>query len=399
MKMKTVQSAPIVQIVQEFSTTGGVETVALELSRAFSRAHMANCVLASKVDGVVISGTNVEMVGSVLAKLPTRGALRYIGRALVVPLFTVAATLAARRYASSVIISHGDSLAGDILVIHAVNAASLAEKRRDGGWRWRLNPMHVWVALRDRWMIGGLRYRRYVAVSRRVQEELQHYYKVPQARIQIIPNGIDLERFKPAPQTRSDMRAAFNIPAKAKVLLFAGHEFGRKGLEYVIRAMDMVDDDIWLMVVGSDNPEPYRQIAPGLKERIIFAGSRKNMPDFYAAADAFVFPTNYETFSLVCMEALASGLPILATRVGGIEDYLQEGGNGYFITRAPAAIADKIRMVFADPANYLKLSAGAVATAQTYGWDAVAAQYLALIAEVANEKARSDPESPAKNGA
>ena len=342
MKMKTVQSAPIVQIVQEFSTTGGVETVALELSRAFSRAHMANCVLASKVDGVVISGTNVEMVGSVLAKLPTRGALRYIGRALVVPLFTVAATLAARRYASSVIISHGDSLAG---------------------------------------------------------EELQHYYKVPQARIQIIPNGIDLERFKPAPQTRSDMRAAFNIPAKAKVLLFAGHEFGRKGLEYVIRAMDMVDDDIWLMVVGSDNPEPYRQIAPGLKERIIFAGSRKNMPDFYAAADAFVFPTNYETFSLVCMEALASGLPILATRVGGIEDYLQEGGNGYFITRAPAAIADKIRMVFADPANYLKLSAGAVATAQTYGWDAVAAQYLALIAEVANEKARSDPESPAKNGA
>ena len=228
---------------------------------------------------------------------------------------------------------------------------------------------------------------------------MQHYYKVPQARIQIIPNGIDLERFKPAPQTRSDMRAAFNIPAKAKVLLFAGHEFGRKGLEYVIRAMDMVDDDIWLMVVGSDNPEPYRQIAPGLKERIIFAGSRKNMPDFYAAADAFVFPTNYETFSLVCMEALASGLPILATRVGGIEDYLQEGGNGYFITRAPAAIADKIRMVFADPANYLKLSAGAVATAQTYGWDAVAAQYLALIAEVANEKARSDPESPAKNGA
>eukprot|EP01037_Dinobryon_pediforme_P015538 gene15538-15685_t len=389
MQTKSDQNSIILQIVQEFSTTGGVETVALELSRAFSRANVANCVMASKVDGPVAPGTDIELVGAVLAKLPTRGTLRYVGRALVVPLFTIAATFAARRRRQAVIISHGDSFIGDIMVIHAVNAASLAEKRRDGGWRWMLNPMHMWVALRDRWMIGGLRYRIYVAVSRRVQHELQHHYNVPLQRIRIIPNGIDLARFKPALQMRSDMRAAFNIPSEAKVLLFAGHEFGRKGLEYIIRALDQSSDDVWLLVVGSDNPEPYRQIAPRLKDRIVFVGSRKNMPDFYAAADTFVFPTNYETFSLVCMEALASGLPVLATRVGGIEDYLNEGGNGYFITRDPAVIADKIRMVFADPVNYLKLSAGAVATAQNYGWDAVAAQYLALIAEVAAEKAQS----------
>src|SRR4051794_13273864 len=188
-------SVQIVQIVQELSTSGGVETVAGELARVFSRNGIANLVLASSVGESIGPETDIERVAPWLSRIPTRGLLRHIGRALVVPAFTIAATNALRRHPGAVVISHGDSLKGDVLIVHAVNAQSLSEKRAAGSWLWLLNPMHAWVSVRDRWMIGGLRYRMFVAVSPRVRSELQDLYSVPASRILVIPNGIDISRF------------------------------------------------------------------------------------------------------------------------------------------------------------------------------------------------------------
>ena len=122
--MTTDVSFRIVQAVQEFSTEGGVETVAFELAKAWDRAGVPNSVLASAG-----GGGKVQRVAPWLARIPTRGALRHIGRFLVVPLFTLAVTLALRKHRGAVIVSHGDSLTGDVLVVHAVNAVSLGEKR------------------------------------------------------------------------------------------------------------------------------------------------------------------------------------------------------------------------------------------------------------------------------
>lgn len=122
----------IVQIVQELSSVGGVETVASELASAFSRAKIANTVLASAVGERATEGTRIERVGEWLSRIKTRGILRYFDRLLVVPTFTLLTTRAAHHHSSAVIVSHGDSLSGDVLVVHAVNAQSLAEKRRAG---------------------------------------------------------------------------------------------------------------------------------------------------------------------------------------------------------------------------------------------------------------------------
>jgi glycosyltransferase involved in cell wall biosynthesis len=376
----------IVQIVQELSSVGGVETVASELACAFSRAKIANTVLASAVGEQPMPGTRVERVGGWLSRIKTRGILRYLGRVVVVPTFTLLATRAVSRYPKALVISHGDSLTGDILVVHAVNAQSLAEKRAAGDWSWLLNPMHLWVSLRDRWMIGGLRYRMYVAVSPRVSTELQDIYKVPASRIRVIPNGIDLNRFTRDADAGRRIRAEFNIPATAKLLLFAGHEFRRKGLAHAIGALDRLGPDVWMLVVGSDNPAPYRKFATNCADRLVFAGSRKDMPALYAAADAFVLPTAYETFSLVCMEAMACSTPVFATPVGGIEDYLVDGVNGYQIKMDAADIADKIAAVLADPAAMAHLSSGAHATALNYGWDHVGSRYIELLQQVQASK-------------
>jgi glycosyltransferase involved in cell wall biosynthesis len=384
----------IVQVVQELSTAGGVETVAGELARVFSRNNLPNVVLASAVSKSFQSGafegtTKVERIAPWLSLIPTRGPFRHLGRAIVVPIFTLAATWAIRRrYGNAVVISHGDSLSGDVLVVHAVNAQSLAEKRSAGSWRWLFNPMHLWVSLRDRFMIGSLRYRMFVAVSSRVTAELRQIYAVPPSCIRVISNGIDLARFGRCGESGSAIRREFNIPQDAKLLLFVGHEFQRKGLAHVIGALQRLGDDTHLLVVGSDNPTPYRKLALEIQDRVIFTGARSDLPALYSAADAFVLPTAYETFSLVCMEAMACGLPVFAAAAGGIEEYLKDGVNGFQIRMDAEEIASKLATAFADPALMSRLREGAIATARSYGWDSIGQQYIELVKQIDAEKRR-----------
>lgn len=384
--MGSHNSLEIVQVVQEFSRDGGVENVAFELAKAFTRAGARNSVVAAVVADDGEAPSEIEQITPWLSRVPTRGAMRHIGRLVVMPIFTLAATLALRRRPRTAqIISHGDCLRGDILVVHAVNAESLAQKREAGDWRWRLNPMHYWVALRDRWMIGGLRYRKYVAVSARVREELQSHYNVPDERIRIIYNGIDLDRFQASEEARAQIRSEFGIPRDARLLLFVGHEFARKGLAPLIEALSILGERYWLAVVGSDNPARYRKLAEQAESRLVFCGARRDVAAFYAAADAFVLPTAYETFSLVCMEAMAAGLPVFATRVGGIEDYLRDGVNGFAIERSARNITEKLCSAFEDEAGFATLRAGARATAESFGWDSVATKYLELLEELKKE--------------
>jgi UDP-glucose:(heptosyl)LPS alpha-1,3-glucosyltransferase len=385
------------QVVMEFSLRGGIEAVAFELQRAFRDMDFDCRVITSITDG---PAPDVQHIAPFLSRIGTRGRWRYVGRALAVPLFTLAATwfLAVTRRRDGrqdghrLVLSHGDTLIGDVCVVHAVNRANLDTKRAAGGWRWRLNPMHHWVSLRDRIMIGGLRFRRYVAPSERVAGELRHYYGVPRRRITVIPDGVNLERFSPDPDDRSATRHEFGISADAFVLLFVGHEFERKGLGHVIDALAMPGlGGARLVVVGSDMCGPFEAQAQrnGVAGRVLYIGARNDLPRLYRAADAFVFPTAYESFALVCMEAMACGLPLFATPVGGIEDYLQDGVNGRFIRRDGADIASALAPLVADPNLRKHLRDGALATSRDYAWARIAERYRNLFDEIRSEIAQA----------
>jgi glycosyltransferase involved in cell wall biosynthesis len=101
-----------------------------------------------------------------------------------------------------------------------------------------------------------------------------------------------------------------------------------------------------------------------------------------------VLPTLYETFALVCLEAMASGLPVLAAPVGGIEDYLIDGENGLHIQRDSEDIALKLDRVLNDAALHGRLRESGLATAKNYSWEKVAKQYLSLFNELLAERAR-----------
>jgi glycosyltransferase involved in cell wall biosynthesis len=378
----------ILQVTRELGLGGGTECVAFELHRAW---------LAMGIDARVVTSNATEpeaQEGVSLAaswlKVWTGARLRHLVALVAVPVFTILASWhVLKNRGSKVVVSHGDSLVGDVCVIHAVNRACLAAKRETGYYGWLLNPTNLWIAWRDRWMLRGGRYRKLVAISERVRKELKEYYDVPDDSIVTIPNGINLSRFNPENgKSRIAIRQSFGVDDDVPLLLFVGSRYRIKGLKFAIQALAKMKTKAVLLVVGDDAMKTYRHLADelGVGERVIFAGARKDLPEIYPAADAFVLPTLYETFALVCLEAMASGLPVLASPVGGIEDYLRDGENGIHIPHDPAVIARKVDEFLADKELQSRLRAAGLETVQEYEWEKIAAQYLNLFEELGQER-------------
>lgn len=382
----------ILQVTLEVGLAGGSECVAYELHRAWLALGLDARVLTSLATEPE-PRQGITYVAPWLTLWGIRARWRHLAALLAVPLFTLLATWRAyRTRGPKIILSHGDSLIGDVCVMHAVNRAALAEKRRDGYYGWMLNPTNLWVTWRDWRMLRGGRYRRVVAVSERVRKQLKEYHHVPDERIVTIPNGINLSRFDPANvSSRAEVRRSFGITQDVPLVLFVGSQYRLKGLEFAIRALAEMKTRAVLLVVGGDTTAPFKRLAEqlGVSERVIFAGARSDLPKIYPAADAFVLPTLYETFALVCLEAMASGLPVLASPVGGIEDYLRDGVNGFHIQRDPEDIAVKLDRILTDRDLHARIREQGLATAGNYAWKKIAKQYLILFDELIAERARN----------
>jgi glycosyltransferase involved in cell wall biosynthesis len=387
-----MEEAFILQMSLEVGLAGGSECVAYELHLAWLALGLDSRVLTS-LSTEPEPKQGITYVAPWLTAWGLRARWRHLATILAVPLFTLLATWRAYRTpGEKIILSHGDSLIGDVCVMHAVNRASLAEKRRAGYYGWLLNPSNLWVTWRDWWMLRGARYRRIVAISERVRTQLKEHYHVPDERIVTIPNGINLSRFDPAnASSRSEVRRSFGVPEDVPLLLFVGSQYRLKGLEFVIRALAEMKTKAVLLVAGGDVAAPFKRLAEqlGVRDRVIFAGARSDLPRIYPAADALVLPTLYETFALVCLEAMASGLPVLASPVGGIEDYLVDGDNGFHIRRDAEDIAVKLDRVLNEPSLHAQIRERGLATAQNYSWDKIAKQYLSLFKELSAERARN----------
>ena len=227
--------------------------------------------------------------------------------------------------------------------------------RHNRSWRARLapwTPYHRAVLALERHALGRRRYRKIVANSERGRADLHRHYAVPPSDVEVVYNGVDLARFAPARGTadRDALRARLEIPSDVPLLLFVGSGFERKGLAFLLRALRIAPDGVWLLVVGHDvHAERYRALAErlGVARHVRFAGALGEPERAYAAADAFVLPTVYEPFSNACLEALASGLPVITTRANGVSEILT-GGLCDLLVEEPgddAALASRIGAV------------------------------------------------------
>jgi len=154
--------------------------------------------------------------------------------------------------------------------------------------------------------------------------------------VSVIYNGVDQERFQPANRERygAGMRAALGIQQSAWVVLFVGSGFERKGLGPLVEGFALTKTrESRLVVVGKGEQAPYRALAArlGVAERIVWAGAQPTVEQYYAAADAVALPALYEPFGNVHLEALASGLPVLASARAGGSEVVSHGRNGWIV--------------------------------------------------------------------
>jgi glycosyltransferase involved in cell wall biosynthesis len=233
----------------------------------------------------------------------------------------------------------------DVITVHLCHAAFaertgiLRSSRATPWYRVHARLVAAMSRLGERWCYRPERLRALVAVSPGGAKELSRHFPACGRKVVVIPNGVDTHKYRPAPAARSPKTEGSGGSAPGLALFVAG-EWDAKGLEHLIAAIGLLPG--WqLLVVGDGDIERFRARAQaaGADDRVEFRGRVEEMAALYRQADVFVLPSAYETFSMVTHEAAASGLPLLATRVSGVEDLLQEGVTGKFIEPEASTIA------------------------------------------------------------
>jgi glycosyltransferase involved in cell wall biosynthesis len=253
----------------------------------------------------------------------------------------------------------------DVATVHFCHAGfreatgALAPKSASPIRRTNTTVARALALMAERWCYRPRRLRIFAAVSRGVVAELvRHYPSVP---VRITPNGVDVERFGPNGGMRDRVRKELDVAPDVLVALFVGGDWERKGLAIAIKGIEEARNrnaELELWVIGQGQVPKFRDVAhrAGVADRVRFFGSRADVSHFYQAADILILPTAYETFSLVAHEAAASGLPIVATRVSGIEELIGDDEAGMLAARTPEAMGEALACLAADEA--LRLSIG-----------------------------------------
>lgn len=348
--------------------------------------------LTELIGGLLKAGHHVTVI-SWTCSLPLHPNLRWIrvpgpSRPFSIgyPWFLILASLLVRLRGRGLIHSTGAIVLNstDVCTVHFCHHA-VAElpgfsRSSRSGIAHRVNARVVKAMSRaaERWCYRPGRTRRLVAVSAGLERELNRHFPRMRARTTVVPNGVDTEAFRPAPG-----------PAKKAAdgrlnAIFVGSEWERKGLRPAIEAL-AICPEVELTVVGGGDSAAYGRLAAvlGVADRVRFAGTTTDPASWYRRGDVLVLPTAYESFSLVTYEAAASGLPLLVTRVNGVEDLLEDGENGWFIDRDAGRIGDRLRELHDEPERRRRMGAAARAASLRFSWSRVVDRYRDLYAAAA----------------
>ncbi len=212
----------------------------------------------------------------------------------------------------------------------------------------------------------------------------------PKQAIKIITNGIDTEEFF-AKKIGDKREGEFKVICGSRLT-------PRKGISYIIEAIDLLKRKnlkVMLEIIGEGNAEKdLKELvrSKGLTKEVIFLGriEHRLLPKYYQNADVYVSASFNEGMSNTMLEALACGLPIIATETGGTEEMVKVGRNGFVIKMKSAEeIANKIKILQEDFELWKKMSENSRHLAEKMSWENIAKQYFKLYKEVAN-KNKSD---------
>lgn len=376
-----------------FASGGG--TVAIETARrAEGEVHLVVDTIPPA--GLALPPVTVTPLGMALKRWNPRARavqrLRHFAQ-LAAFSFFARRRLAAHERAGAVTLDHNcEAAGGDIVVLHNVFTAQYRADRRSRLRRLPqlLNPVFGFRILRERHVLRRRATLMVIAVSEQTAQEARSLGgRLPEIRV--IHSGVDTERYHPVDDAeRARLRRELGL-GEGRILLFAGHEFERKRLDLVIAALALLPSDVELWAIGGrgSSRAAYERIAAehGVARRVHFAGTVSNAEAFFQAADVFALPSDYETWGLVSVEALACGLPVVMTPTGCAELVLGNGRAGSVVDYTPGSIADAVARILADPTRHAEMRREARRVAAEHSWASVAEQYNAVIDEVRARKA------------
>jgi len=228
-----------------------------------------------------------------------------------------------------------------------------------------------------------------IAVSKYTVDELTELYGIEEEKIHVIYNGVDVQKFKPRPD-RAELRREFGLEDKNKIVLFVGRLYHRKGLEILLRSIPPVlqeFSDVKFVISGKgfkQKEESLRNLAKQLdiEDHVTFMGyvPDEKLPNLYSASDIFVLPAIYENFPFAILEAQATGLPVISTKVGGIPEFLVDNENGFLIDAGDSAqLTQRVLALLQDPKLAKKMGMrGRKLIEEKFSWRLITSQVIDL---------------------
>jgi glycosyltransferase involved in cell wall biosynthesis len=336
------------------------------------RGHRVN-IVASEVDRSICADPGVALYPIDVSAIPTQ--------LLRDAVFDRRAQRVVRKLRASSDIVHVNgavvSAASDVNSAHFVHGSNA--RFHSGPWGLLKSPYQLYqfaytllnISMERR---SFRRSKAVVAVSQTVAADLIAL-GVDREKLFVIYNGIDLDEFSPGQEDRCKL----GLPIAVPLGIFVGDIKGsRKNLDTVLRTM-VVNPDVHLAVLASYERTAARQLAAelGIAERVHFLGQRNDVAAIMRAADMLIFPSRYEPFGMVILEALASGLPVIASRAAGASEIFEPGCG--IIIEDPDSITElsqAIRRLVDDPALRERMGRQGRIVAEKYSWTRMAQQYV-----------------------
>lgn len=274
-----------------------------------------------------------------------------------------------------------------IVTIHAT------ERGRHQGWL-DGNTSHQidnleWRACFEAWRV--------IVCSKFMADEVHNYFDLPYDKVVVIPNGIDLDALHECRENeRSSLRHVY-APNDEFLLFFVGRIVHEKGMQVLIRAMPQILErhpQVRLLLAGK-NCEKMWPLAHelGVDNRVTFLGyiSNQRRDCIYRTVDAAVFPSLYEPFGIVALEAMALCCNVIASGVGGLKEVVAHGENGLTtLPGDPASIAWAVDYLIGHPQQAVKQRALALTQVrERYNWQRIARRTLGLYEDVVAVRAQT----------
>jgi glycosyltransferase involved in cell wall biosynthesis len=231
-----------------------------------------------------------------------------------------------------------------------------------------------------------------IAVSRLIARQLESF--LGREDVVVIPNTVDVKRFSPEVrrQRRTGLRELWGVRENEFVILMVGNDWKKKGLDTLLKALSRLSNSrLRLIVVGKDDVELYRPMLEklGLQERVSFKQPASDVVQFYSAADLYAGPSLEDGFNLPILEAMACGLPVIASIQTGASENIIDGETGLilFEPQNDELLAGLIRRLYEDDGLRVNMGQAAAEFTRANGsWDRNTDQTLQCLERVYNSR-------------